>query len=279
MLRRAAPRRRAEVLLRFSPMTRPFVPLVRTDGKQYESGWMLDAAKLLDLPPLSPNAKDTLAKRTERWLKLRGGLYFYAGHACADFGDIVFVFDAALTRGRQGGASTFDTGGLAAGYVQFAGAATERVRRDWARRNSYRLGEWRRRLQRFVRAHFRRSNVWHDSAAWRRYLSGDRAHHDDVEGRLLHDRNSRRAWTFELRLDKEVDLKESAVAKHLWRIAMSRRVWDELRAALLAAPFAAGTQWRTWIREGIAVCVEDSLHEATERWIRDRVCVVEQVAV
>jgi hypothetical protein len=54
-------------------------------------------------------------------LGLGDSLYFYVGHACPEFGQIVLVYTPEWSSSEPGGATPFDTGGLRLGYVKGTG--------------------------------------------------------------------------------------------------------------------------------------------------------------
>ncbi|MEO7330226.1 MAG: hypothetical protein ABI193_16745, partial [Minicystis sp.] len=74
------------------------VPLVRTEGKQYQSGFVWSVEEMLEAPELLRDHRDRTEREAEEAFGLEISPYFYVGHACADFARdgnaVVFLFTA-----------------------------------------------------------------------------------------------------------------------------------------------------------------------------------------
>ncbi|MER2560900.1 MAG: hypothetical protein ABTQ32_09285 [Myxococcaceae bacterium] len=198
--------------------------LVRTEGKQYQSGYTLDMARLLACEPLQVEARDQTARDAEAALGLPPSLYFYIGHACPAFGSVVFVYDFDRLNPTVGSASDHDTGGLHAGYVHFEPALGDDERRQWSASAEHRwpITTLVQRANDFVDKYF-------DSFA--AYCTGARAVTDDSAGRLLHPENERRAWSIEVRLEADQPLLDG-----LSLIGLSPAAFESLREAVIDDP-------------------------------------------
>lgn len=177
------------------------VPLVRVEGKTYtvRPDLSMTPARFAQAEPLDPEARDQIARDTEAAYGLGECLYFYAGFACPDFGDVVLVYEPELSDGHPGNASSFDTGGMFKRYIQGSGLTTDAERAAHAAADLVPLASWRTRLDAWLTEHFP------DVIA---YLDDTRPFGADPSGRLSHPANDRRAWTLEVRLWDEVALFE-----------------------------------------------------------------------
>lgn len=198
--------------------------LVRTEGKQYQSGYTLDMTKLLACEPLRVAARDQTARDAEAALGLPPSLYFYVGHACPAFGNLVFVYDFSEISPTVGSASDHDTGGLHAGYVHFAQRLTEGERRVWSADPEHRwpIADLIQRTNNFIATYFQ---------SFARYCTGDRAITNDTAGRLLHPRNERRAWSIEVRMEADHPLLEG-----ISLIGLSSAAFESVRDAVANDP-------------------------------------------
>ncbi len=170
--------------------------LVRTEGKQYQSGYTLDVTKLLACEPLRVAARDQTAQDAEAALGLPPSLYFYVGHACPAFGNLVFVYDFNEISPTVGSASDHDTGGLHAGYVRFDPPMSDNQRRDWSADPEHRwpIVNLKQQTDDFIARYFQ---------SFAAYCTGNRATTNDAVGRLLHPENERRAWSIEVRMEAD----------------------------------------------------------------------------
>lgn len=175
------------------------VPLVRVEGKIYNlhPNLSLTEERFAQAAPLDRDARDQIARDAERRYGLGACLYFYAGYACPEFGTVVLAYHPTLADGRSGNASSFDTGGMFKGYIQGTALNTEADRDALVAADLCALGLWETRLTDWVSTHF---------SSLDDYLNNERPRMDDPSGRLLHPRNDRRAWTFEVRLHDDVPL-------------------------------------------------------------------------
>jgi len=202
------------------------IPIVRTDGKSFATGATLTPQRMLQDAKLLREAKTDVTRRAEAALGLGNSLYFYVGHACPEFGQIVLVYDPTWTETERGSATPFDTGGLYGGFIK--GSGTEDPVPYFTR---FRVGlaSWRKQLGEYVERHF---------ASKRGYVLGDRAVADDSTGRLLHPDNHRRAWTWELQIENDHELLDG-----LLLLCVQSEVAEALRRELRRLPDDRATLW------------------------------------
>lgn len=201
-------------------------PLVRTEGKTYQSGYSLDIDRLLREEPLRVEARDSIARAAETALSLPPSLYFYVGHACPAFGDLVFVYDLKTFDNASGSASDHDTGGLHAGYIHFSRPLTDQERCQWSAAPDHRwaIRDAAGHTTLFVKKYFQ---------SFAAYCRGERAVNDDADGRLHHSRNERRAWTIEVRLEADQPLLAGVRL-----IGVSTSAYEAIRDAVTSDPNA-----------------------------------------
>jgi hypothetical protein len=96
------------------------VPLVRAEGSLYDTGKHATPQRLATDPRFLRSFKSTRTAVAEEVLGLDDCLYFYVGYACPRFGDMVFVYDPAMSASWPGSATPFDTGGII-GYIHANG--------------------------------------------------------------------------------------------------------------------------------------------------------------
>jgi hypothetical protein len=231
------------------------IPLVRTEGKTYQSGFVLRPELLVNEAPLSVNSRDACAREAEAALDLGACLYFYAGHACPPFGDIVLVYEPSIIESHQGNAGDHDTGGVCAGYVHFDPPLDEERRREWSNEPGHRLSLAKQREQadRFI------GNFSSASA----YVRGERALADDSAGRLLHPANERRAWTMVVRFHED-----HPVLDGIKLIALEDVLFEALRDSIVNAEGSVRARWNALIDAGtVRQFPKASLHTEVEKLI------------
>lgn len=170
------------------------VPLVRTEGKAFADQATLTPERMVRDPRLLRASKTDGTREVERALGLGDSLYFYVGHACPEFGQIVLAYTPEWSTSEPGGATPFDTGGLQLGYVQGNGT-DDPV--SYCISHRVTLASWLDDFTAYVERHFSSPGA---------YVLGERAQTDDISGRLLHPSNSRRAWTWELQIESDHQL-------------------------------------------------------------------------
>lgn len=236
------------------------VPLVRTDGKSYTNGLLWDTATLVNDPVLRRDMRDTTARETETICGLPASLYLYVGHACPDFGadgnTLVFVFASDTFDAEPEGSMTpFDTGGLEK-HIHFddrpddlRAYVEEHLIRD--------LSTWRVRFCAYIDEYF-------ESAA--AYVRGDRAkdsaRRHDRDGRHFHSENERRAWTWELQLYRDHDVRKGLV--RLW-LPQHYRVFLESKVRNL--PKTEKQLWKKALKDCIRVPDVRAPHESNAKSI------------
>lgn len=229
------------------------VLLVRTEGKTYQSGICFDARAVLNEQVLSVDSRDAVARSAESALGLSPSLYFYVGHACPDFGGLVFVFDLGIIASHSGSGSDHDTGGVFAGHIHFDPEKNDEERVAWSRQpsHSWQLSEVEQRTRAFASTHF---------ASLEAYLRGSRAIVADADGRLLHVRNERRAWTSEVRLGED-----HALLSGLKLLAMSTPLFEAFRDQVMNAPEAQRSRWQPLLsRRVVRGFAQEILHSSVE---------------
>ncbi len=184
------------------------IPLFRTEGKAFTPGTTLSPQLFAQLPLLQRASKSKVTQLVEADFDLGDCLYFYSGHACPDFGDVVLVYRAAMFDAELGNATSFDTGGLHAGYVHICGALDVHGRKSYCATHSCVLNLWRTQASKYVGMHF-------TSAA--DYVMGAKPTSDDASGRLLHAQNERRAWTWEVRPHRDHPIEKDLIG--IWMAA------------------------------------------------------------
>lgn len=204
----------------------PDIPLVRTDGKSFADGTTLTPERMvLGERRLSRASKSALARAAEDAYGLGDSLYFYAGHACPCFGDVVLIYASTSLDNQDGSATPFDSGGLFDGKIRakkwegLSAKDDDAARRDFAAHNQHTLSEWRRALDAYLSKYFVRPLA---------YVHGERPHEDDEVGRMLHPGNSRRAWTWEVRSHHD-----HSIADGLQRIWASADYAESIRQHVL----------------------------------------------
>lgn len=220
------------------------VPLVRTEGSLGE----VTPERLVADPRFLREFKTERTRRAEEALGIEGCLYFYVGHACPDFGDMVFVYDPTMSARWKGTATPFDTGGII-GYIHadgLPGRALDDAKRREAtglsdeEKKAFRhyieahrilaLREWQPRFEAFIATYF---------ASAADYVRGNRPDEDDETGRHHHRSNDRRAWTWEIQAHRDHPIFEG-----LWLVRMSAEKHQRLSAALEDVEDENNPWWR-----------------------------------
>jgi hypothetical protein len=178
------------------------VPLIRVEGKRYSvcPHLTMTPARFAAAVPLEREARDQVARDAEREFGMEPSLYFFAGIAHPDFGDVVLAYHPEPSTTLGGGATTFDTGGMYLGRIKGRGLATAADRRAYVAGDRCALDAWRVRASRWIDDHF---------ASVDAYLEPDgRPSACDPHDRMGHIENERRAWAFEVRLHEDRGLFE-----------------------------------------------------------------------
>lgn len=178
------------------------VPLVRVEGKGYSINphLSLTPARFAAAERLEREARDQVARDAEAAFGLEASLYFYAGVAHPDFGDVVLAYHPEASAAWSGSATTFDTGGMYLGLIKGRGLSTPPDRKAYVDADRCDLDAWRARTSIWVEEQF---------ASIDDYLEpGRRPASTDPEDRLGHPDNERRAWTVEVRMYADRDIFE-----------------------------------------------------------------------
>jgi len=220
-----------------TPMT---VPLVRTEGKAFAAGPTLSPELFIKLPVLERASKTTVARDAEHNFGLGDCLYFFAGHACPDFGGLVLAYAAEMADADDGDATPFDTGGLSLGFVHARDLDKGEAKAEYCRRYIVGLGVWRREAGAYFDEYF---------ASPTEYVSGAVPVRDDPSGRLRHPKNNdRRAWTWEVRLRRDHPI-EQALRK-AWA---SPDYFEGVRQALRKNTTSAASRCADLLAKGMLV--------------------------
>jgi hypothetical protein len=221
--------------------------LIRAEGKVFPSGTSLTPEVFLQTSTLQRASKSEATRRVEIDFDLGDCLYFFAGHACSEFGDVVLVYDEAMADSDTGSATPFDTGGLHANHIHYDPTSGAN-RPSYCRSHMRTLGEWRRHAREYIEEHFESTEA---------YILGDKPIKDDKTMRLLNPSNSRRAWTWEVRIHRDHPLEESLLG--VW---MAEDYYDRVRQDVIAT--RAGSDWAKK-RKVHPVYLPDTPHEIAER--------------
>jgi hypothetical protein len=177
------------------------IPLVRTEGKDFPDGPTLQPELFVELPMLRRASKSAVARKAETELDLGDSLYFFAGHACPDFGDLVLAYEPDMADSAEGSATPFDTGGLSEGHVQAQALDTGEEKAAYTRRHLVELRTWREDVEAYIAEYFPSKEA---------YVKGGKPSRNDPSGRLHHPENhDRRAWTWEIRLWRDHPIEQS----------------------------------------------------------------------
>jgi hypothetical protein len=170
------------------------VPLIRVEGKRYSvcPHLTMTPARFAAAAPLECEARDQAARQAEHAFGFQPSLYFFAGIAHPDFGDVVLAYHPEPSTTLDGSSTTFDTGGMHLGLIKGHGLSTPADRKAYLDEDLCALDAWRARASNWIEEHFDSIDV---------YLEPDgRPNHTDPDDRLGHAENERRAWAVEVRL-------------------------------------------------------------------------------
>ncbi len=211
------------------------IPLVRTEGKAFANGPTLSPHQLIALPQLERASKTTVARDAERAFGLGDCLYFFAGHACPDFGDLVLAYASDMADADDGNATPLDTGGLSLGFVHARDLDSGEDKATYCNKHLVGLTAWRQRAAAYVSEYF-------SSSAG--YVNGGEPLKDDPSGRLRHpENNDRRSWTWEVRI-----LRDHPIEQSLLKAWSSPDYLEGVRQALRGARAARVTAARACSR-------------------------------
>jgi hypothetical protein len=194
----------------------------------------------------------------ENMLDLGHCLYFYAGRACRNYGDIAFAFAPGSESNHSGSATPFDTGGLAFGHIRASlPDHSPTTLSQFTRESLLELSAWRDAFARFLAAYFP-----HPSAYWTR-----RPYMPDPDGIFENPDNSWRAWTFEIRFRES----QCIQARMAW--SFSEPVFERLTEMLVdEPPYGAFPTLLQDFIEGPAPLTprgDTNFCELMETWVRE----------
>jgi hypothetical protein len=229
------------------------IPLVRTEGKIFAAATTVTATTLASMPVLLRKSKTDETREVETAFDLGDCLYFYAGHACPDFGDIVFVYEPAWSQAVPDSATPFDTGGVYwRGYIHADGLSTDDrnpSNKGYVDVHQTHLSNWCAELTSYLGTYFESPGL---------YVLGARAKRDDPTGRLLHSENERRAWTWEVRVHQD-----HPVLLHLRFLIATADFADNLRLAVLSLSADKAEDWNKVLDNLLKVPTDSTVQIAT----------------
>ncbi|MFT3838965.1 MAG: hypothetical protein QM723_18440 [Myxococcaceae bacterium] len=205
----------------------------------------MTARRFVEDPWLRRDSKSDRTRRVEAAYRLGDSLYFYAGYACSEFGDIVLVYEPKFADGDDGDATPFDTGGLfsddplPAPIHDRLAEPLPRLLGKLARiaqvlLEKIPLSIWRERCV---------TQLVHYFGSVEAHLRDERPVRDDPTGRLHHPGNSRRAWTWEIRLHRDHPLFDALI-----RVWVTRDFHESLRQEVLKLPDAERKVWQNRLK-------------------------------
>jgi tetratricopeptide (TPR) repeat protein len=168
------------------------MPLVHVTGKGVPFVVTLSA-----VPSEIPTSEDLnycseATRRAENLLNLSPSVYFYAGRACDDFGNVAIAYDPSVEADHTISVTPFDTGGLIHEKrlikCTLNSATDEAALIEFAKASEVAADAWRDEFARFLAAYFRNPWQYWDAAP------------DYQDPEQLFTMNwDWRAWTFEIR--------------------------------------------------------------------------------
>lgn len=234
------------------------IALVRTEGKDFGDGKQFTPARLLTDPVLRRSSKTDRTRESEAALGLGDSLYFFVGRACQDFGQVVLAYHSAWSESAPGSITPFDTGGIHWGKIHAEGLHDADARRSYVELLRSPLLGWCVRFGEFIADHF---------ASAASYVSGARALVDDPSRRLLDLRNQWRAWTWEVQLHRDHDIRDN-----LRLLCIPSDFAEELRTQLLALADEDAEPWeQLWDSGVIIVAPADEEPEMVCRMAEEKV--------
>ena len=146
---------------------------------------------------------------------------------------MVLVYEPEWTATCQGGATEFDTGGLHGGWIKANNMGTAADRLQYFQAHNVRLRVWRAEFVSYVNRHL---------ASPAAYVRGESPTSDDASGRLLHPGNARRAWTWEVRVQRDHPAFNDTIS-----IYVTPDYFEDLRREVRALANPARARWLGWL--------------------------------
>jgi hypothetical protein len=207
-----------------------------------------------ELETSSPARSSPRTLYSEQKWSFPPSLYFYAGRAAPGkrYGYMALAFDKNCEANHKGTASTFDSGGLAHGYIS-TNLSNNKALEQFVAASLIKLDEWRRKgFARYLAAYF-------SSPA--DYFTG-RPIEPDPEELHIRPGNTWRAWTFEVRFHENQKL-DGAIK---W--CGSRGLMDGVRQTLIQTlPPYHGLH--SFMRRAIIHSNRTTPVKEMERWVRN----------
>lgn len=132
------------------------VPLVRVEGMRFKfhPELTLTPERFAGAADLQCEARDDVARKAELEYGFDASLYFFAGVAHPDFGDVVLAYDPERSSSLEGSATTFDTGGMFLGKIKGHSLSTPEARRGFVESDCHGLQDWRHRTNEWIDLYF-----------------------------------------------------------------------------------------------------------------------------
>jgi hypothetical protein len=132
------------------------VPLLHVSGKSLPFHLLFATT-----PPTLPTSDEAFdyytdnTRKAEDALQLGRSVYFYAGHALPEFGQVALAFQSDVEREHTGSATPFDTGGWVARYLasRLRDGPPEEAH-EFAKRVTIPLDRWRELFEHYLAAYF-----------------------------------------------------------------------------------------------------------------------------
>lgn len=217
---------------------------------------------LNDPPELLPSVRGRSKPKTlaaEGTVSLPPSVYFYAGRAYEDHGDVALAFDGECHTCHTGAATPFDTGGLVVGRIKWRETnGRPRASGDFIKASTIPLTEWRKAFADFLAGYF---------MSLLDYWLG-RPHCVDQEGIFDEPENEARAWIFEIRFHEGHNM-----CGHVaW--SYTGDVWRQLRPMMGKEPPAGAldTPLRRFFQDAkpLTPVGAPNFCEVMEGWIREQ---------
>jgi hypothetical protein len=237
------------------------MPLVHVTGKGVPFVVTLSA-----VPSEIPTSEDLnycseATRRAENLLKLSHSVYFYAGRACDQFGDVAIAYAPSIEAGHTISVTPFDTGGLIheERYIKcyLTTTADEAALIEFAKASEVDAGVWRSEFARFLAAYFRDpQRYWHYPPDYQ-----------DPENMFTMNTDWR-AWTFEIRFAERHSITQGRLAWVANKRLMSRlrRLQRSLPKSISGVPESGLEQF--FAMDSIIPMGSNSFCKELEKWIQ-----------
>ena len=166
------------------------------------------------LMPSQSGRRSQTTRESEESIGWEPCIYFYAGRAWPEFGEIALAYSGECEDGQEGSATPFDSGGLITKRIYWdeSDYSHETVR-SFINDSIIKLSEWRKTFAIYLAAYFYPlSDYWVGRPCMK-----------DPEGIFMNEKNNWRAWVFEIRFHQ----RHNICSQGAW--AFSEAVSERLR--------------------------------------------------